>query len=58
MHLAATAKKENDGARPVERIIQNKISNTLAKRLLTKETDPFCKIIISYKNDQLTFEYK
>lgn len=57
-HLAATAKKENDGARPVERIIQNKISNTLAKRLLTKETDPFCKIIISYKNDQLTFEYK
>jgi ATP-dependent Clp protease ATP-binding subunit ClpC len=57
-HLAATAKKENDGARPVERIIQNKISNTLAKRLLTKETDPFCKIIISYKNDQLTFKYK
>jgi len=57
-HLASTAKKENDGARPVERVIQNKISNTLAKRLLTKETDPFCKIIISYKNDQLTFKYK
>lgn len=56
-HLAATAKKENDGARPVERIIQNKISNTLAKRLLTKETDPFSKIIVSYKQNELTFKY-
>ena len=57
-HLCERAQKENDGARPIDRIIQSSISNSLSQRLLTFDANPFTKAIISLSPEGLTFKYK
>lgn len=51
--IAKKALEENEGARPIRKIIQNEIEDQIAKKiLLQKETEP-TKIVIKVKKDKI-----
>jgi ATP-dependent Clp protease ATP-binding subunit ClpB len=57
--LAYLAEKGFDplyGARPLKRVIQRDIQNTLAKKLLSGEIMPNASIMIDYENSELRFK--
>lgn len=56
--LCDLCEQENDGARPVERIIQSQILNPLSKNLLTQAGGPFTKVTVSAPRGELAFKYK
>ncbi|MAQ77061.1 type VI secretion system ATPase TssH [Candidatus Campbellbacteria bacterium] len=55
-HLAETGFDPQYGARPLKRVIQNKLLNTLALKMIKKEIPENSKITIDYKDDEVVIK--
>ena len=57
-HLVSKGYDVKYGARPLRRTIQNEIENTLAEKILDGSIKPGNKIIVTCKDDKLSFGLK
>lgn len=48
----------NDGARPIDRIIQNSITNPLSENLLANSGENFSKIKVSFTKEEFNFKFE
>ncbi|MDZ4828800.1 MAG: ATP-dependent chaperone ClpB [Phycisphaerae bacterium] len=55
-HLAAEGYDPQFGARPLKRVIQRRIENAIATRILVGEFQPDDTIVVDYKGKSFTFE--
>ena len=56
--IAKEAAKENDGARPVKKIIKNEIENPLAEKILQSNSIEKISASISYIKDKVVFKIR
>ena len=56
--LAKQGYEPTMGARPLRRVIENKVKIPLGKRVIADKPIAGTKIILKYENDDFTFEYK
>lgn len=56
--IARTAAKENDGARPVKKIIKNEIENPLAEKILQNDSAEALSVSVSLTKGKVTFSIK
>ena len=55
-HLAAEGYDPQFGARPLKRVIQQRIENQIATRILVGEYQPDDTIVVAYAGKSFTFE--
>ena len=55
-HLAAEGYDPQFGARPLKRVIQQRIENQIATRILVGEYQPGDTIVVGYAGKSFTFE--
>ena len=48
----------NDGARPIDRIIQNNITNPLSENLLAKSGEEFKKVKVGFVKEEFNFKFE
>jgi ATP-dependent Clp protease ATP-binding subunit ClpB len=54
--LAAEGYDPQFGARPLKRVIQHRLENAMATRILTGEFEPGDTVVVGYQGKSFTFE--
>ena len=58
MELFKQVSEINDGARPIDRIIQNNITNPLSENLLAKSGEEFNKVKVNFIKEEFNFKFE